>query len=64
MTPNSTLEEIRIELAKLKVEHEVLQKSHQRLVAKTLADKSEAEHLLGQMSVDRMLLCPTWLKSR
>lgn len=64
MTANSNLEEIRTELAKLKVAYEVLEKSHRRLAAKVLADKSEAEAFLGQMVVDRTMLCPQWLKGR
>lgn len=64
MTANSTIEEIRVELAKLQVAYEVLEKSHRRLVAKVLTDKSEAEHFVGQMVVDRTMLCPTWLKGR
>lgn len=63
MTANSTIDEIRIELAKLQVAYEVLEKSHRRLVSKVLKDKSEAEHFVGQMVVDRTMLCPTWLKT-
>lgn len=54
---------MRRELAKLQVDYEVLEKSHRRLVAKVLKDKSEAEQFLGQMVIDRTMLCPTWLKS-
>lgn len=64
MTEKASLEEIRIELAKLKVAYEVLEKSHRRLVSKVIHDKSEAEHFVGQMVVDRTMLCPTWLKGR
>jgi hypothetical protein len=64
MTPNSTIDEIRTELAKLQLAYEVLEKSHRRLVVKVLEDKSEAEHFVGQMVVDRTILCPPWLKSR
>jgi len=63
MNPNSTIEEIRRELAKLQLDYQVLEKSHRRLVAKVLEDKSEAEQFLGQMVVDRTMLCPPWLKS-
>lgn len=63
MNANATVDELRKELAKLKVEFEILDKSHRRLVAKVLPDRSEAEHFLGQMTVDRMLLTPTWLKT-
>jgi hypothetical protein len=64
MTPNSTIEEIRTELAKLQLAYEVLEKSHRRLVAKVLADRSEADHFVGQMVIDRTLLTPGWLKGR
>lgn len=64
MNEKASLEEIRVELAKLQVAYEVLEKSHRRLVAKVLKDKSEAEHFVGQMVVDRTMLCPTWLKGR
>lgn len=63
MNANATLEELRRELAKLKIEHEVLEKSHRRLVSKVLTDRATAEHFLGQSSVDRMMLTPTWLKT-
>ena len=64
MNSNANLEEMRIELAKLKVAYEVLEKSHRRLTAKVIADKSESEALLGQMVIDRTMLCPGWLKGR
>jgi hypothetical protein len=64
MTTNSSIEEIRVELAKLQLAYEVLEKSHRRLVAKVLADKSEAEHFVGQMVIDRTMLTPPWLKGR
>lgn len=63
MTANSTIEEIRRELAKLQVDYEVLEKSHRRLATKMLKDKSEADQFLGQMVIDRTMLCPMWLKS-
>jgi len=63
MNATATLEELRRELAKLKIEHEVLEKSHRRLVSKVLTDRATAEHFLGQSSVDRMMLTPTWLKT-
>lgn len=63
MNPNSTLEEMRKELARLQVDYEVLEKSHRRLVAKVLKDKAEAEQFLGQMVIDRTMLRPTWLKT-
>lgn len=62
MNVSAELDEIRKELAKLKVDYEVLEKSHRRLVAKVLHDKSDTEHFLGQMPVDRVLLTPQWLK--
>jgi len=62
MNASASIEEIRKEFAKLKVDYEVLEKSHRRLVAKVLQDKADAEHFLGQMSVDRMVLTPQWLK--
>ena len=64
MTTNSSLEEIRIELAKLQVAYDVLEKSHRRLVAKVLTDRSEADHFAGQMVIDRTMLTPSWLKGR
>lgn len=64
MSANASLEEVRTELAKLKVAYEVLEKSHRRLVAKVLADRSEAEHFVGQMVIDRTMLTPAWLKGR
>jgi len=63
MNSNSSIEEIRKELARLQVDYEVLEKSHRRLVAKVLKDKSEAEQFLGQMVIDRTMLRPTWLKT-
>lgn len=62
MNANASVDEMRRELARLQVEFEVLEKSHRRLVAKVLRDKSEAEQFLGQMAVDRMMVTPTWLK--
>ena len=64
MTEKSSLEEIRVELAKLQLAYEVLEKSHRRLVAKVLADRSESDHFVGQMVIDRTLLTPPWLKGR
>jgi len=64
MTEKSSVEEIRVELAKLQLAYEVLEKSHRRLVAKVLANRSEAEHFVGQMVIDRTMLTPTWLKGR
>ncbi len=64
MSANASLEEVRVELAKLKLAYEVLEKSHRRLIAKVLPDKSEAEHFAGQMVIDRTLHCPQWLKGR
>ena len=58
MSANSTIEEIKTELAKLQAEHEILAKSHRRLVAKVLEDRTAAEQFLGQMAVDRMLVYP------
>lgn len=63
MSANSTLEELRWELAKLQIEHEVLEKSHRRLVAKVLGDPKEAEQFLGQMAVDRVVASRGRLKS-
>ena len=64
MTEKSSVEEIRVELAKLQLAYEVLEKSHRRLVAKVLANRSEADHFVGQMVIDRTMLTPTWLKGR
>lgn len=58
MSANSTIEEIKEELAKLQAEHEILAKSHRRLVAKVLGDRAAVEQFLGQMAVDRMLVYP------
>ena len=58
MSANSDIEEIKAELAKLQAEHEILAKSHRRLVAKVLDDRAAAEQFLGQMAVDRMLVYP------
>jgi len=49
---------IKTELAKLQAEHEVLAKSHRRLVAKVLDDRTATEQFLGQMAVDRMMVYP------
>jgi hypothetical protein len=64
MSANSSLEEVRAELTKLKIAYEVLEKSHRRLIAKVLTDKSEADHFAGQMVIDRTMLTPSWLKGR
>lgn len=64
MTEKASLEEIRIELAKLKLAYEVLEKSHRRLVTKVLTDRSEADHFVGQMVIDRTMATPQWLKGR
>lgn len=64
MSANASIEEIRAELAKLKLAYEVLEKSHRRLIAKVLPDKSEADHFAGQMVIDRTMLTPPWLKGR
>ena len=64
MTEKSSLEEIRVELAKLQVAYEVLEKSHRRLVAKVIKDKTESESFVGQMVIDRTMICPQWLKGR
>jgi len=63
MNVNSTIEEMRLELAKMKAEHEVLDRSHRRLVAKVLGDTKEAEQFLGQMAVDRVIVSRGLLKS-
>jgi len=63
MDANSTIEEIRRELATLKVEHEILEKSHRRLVAEVLRETAVTEQFLGQMAVDRVRLYPHWLKT-
>ena len=63
MSVNAAIEELRLELAKLKTEHEVLEKSHRRLVAKLLGDPTEAENFLSQMAVDRVRAFPRALKS-
>ena len=54
---------MRRELAKLQAEHEILEKSHRRLVAEVLKDAAVAEQFLGQMAVDRIRLYPHWLKT-
>jgi hypothetical protein len=54
MSANSTIDEIRTDLAKLQAEHEILEMSHRRLVAKVLKDPLAAEQFLGQMAVDRV----------
>lgn len=64
MSANASLEEVRTELAKLKVAYEVLEKSHRRLISKVLTDRSEAEHFAGQMVIDRTMATPQWLKGR
>ena len=61
MNANSTIEEIRRELAKLQTEHALLEKSHRRLAAKLLGEES-AEMLIGQMAVERVKIFPEWLK--
>ena len=58
MSANSTIEEIKSELAKLQAEHEILAKSHRRLVAKVLDDRTATAQFLGQMAVDRMMVYP------
>ena len=63
MTANAAIDELRLELAKLKSEHEVLEKSHRRLVAKLLGDPTEADNFLSQMAVDRVRAYPRALKS-
>jgi hypothetical protein len=42
----------------LQAEHEILAKSHRRLVAKVLDDRTATEQFLGQMAVDRMMVYP------
>jgi hypothetical protein len=63
MNANSTIDEIRRELAKLQAEHEILEKSHRRLVKEVLGDTAVAEQFLGQMAIDRVRLYPLWLKT-
>lgn len=63
MSQTAIIEEIRKDLAKLRLDYEVLEKSHRRLVAKVLPDRSETEHFVGQMVVDRTLMRPSWLKN-
>ena len=58
MSANSTIEEIKTELARLRAEHEILEKSHRRLVAKVLGDRAATDQFLGQMAVDRMMVFP------
>jgi hypothetical protein len=64
MNANSSIEEIRIELATLKTEHEVLEKSHRRLVVEVFGDTPVAQQFLGQMAVDRVKFYPLWLKKQ
>ena len=63
MNANATIEEMRRELAKLQAEHEILEKSHRRLVLEVLGDTPVAQQFLGQMAVDRVKLYPHWLKT-
>jgi hypothetical protein len=63
MSKNAMVDELRLELAKLRAEHEVLEKSHRRLVAKVLGDPTEAEQFLGHMAVDRVIVSRGLLKS-
>jgi len=63
MNANATIEEMRRELAKLKAEHEILEKSHRRLVVEVLREPAVVEQFLGQMAVDRVKLYPHWLKT-
>lgn len=63
MNANSTIEEIRRELAKLQAEHEILENSHRRLVLEVLGDTAAAQQFLGQMALDRVKLYPLWLKT-
>ena len=63
MNVNETIEELRLELAKLQTEHEVLVKSHRRLAAKVLGGPEEAEKFLSHMAVDRVQAFPRRLKS-
>lgn len=64
MNANATMDEMRAELARLKAEHEILEKSHRRLVAEVLREAAVAEQFLGQMAIDRVRLYPHWLKTR
>jgi hypothetical protein len=63
MNANSTLDEVRKELAKLQAEHEILAKSYRELVLRVIGNNAEAQHFLGQMAVDRVRLYPHWLKT-
>jgi hypothetical protein len=63
MNANSAIEEMQRELAQLQAEHEILMKSHRRLVSQVFGETPEAQQFLGQMAVDRMKLYPHWLKT-
>jgi hypothetical protein len=62
MNKNSSIDEIRRELAILQMKHETLEKSYRRLVVKVLGDTPEAQQFLGQIAVDRVEFYPNWLK--
>ena len=63
MNRDSDINEIRRELALLKLSHEALLKSHRNLALKTLGDTPEAAVFLKQIQSEIVEKCPDWLKS-
>jgi len=62
MDKESNIDEIRKELAMLKVAHEALLKSHKKLALKTLGDSPETADFIDEIASDTVENFPEWMK--
>jgi hypothetical protein len=62
MNSDSDIDEIRRELALLKIAHEALLKSHRRLVLKVLGDTPETAVFLDEIQNEIVEKYPEWMK--
>ena len=62
MNRDSTIEEIRRELATLRIEYDALLKSHRELALRTLGDTPETAALLDEIPASVVENYPQWMK--
>jgi hypothetical protein len=62
MNRDSDIDEIRRELALLKIAHEALLKSHQELALKALGDTPQTADFLDQIQSEIVEKYPEWMK--
>ena len=62
MNKDSDIDEIRRELALLKIAHKALLKSHRKLALKVLGDTPETADFLDQIQTEIVEEYPEWMK--